>query len=111
MMEVVDRDDARASIIGGAHYFSRVLHKIPDRIGMPDRYWLASRRTTWASVISRTRASSRSRSERIPTAGTKFATASPLLGDEQWYRRVQRGYAPGKSRSATSTTSAATTRS
>ena len=41
MMEVGDRHDARSSILGGAHYYLRVRRKVPERIGAPDRSWLA----------------------------------------------------------------------
>jgi membrane-bound lytic murein transglycosylase F len=96
MMEVVDRDDARASIIGGAHYFSRVLHKIPDRIGMPDRYWLGVAAYNLgfghledARIITQSVGAN-------PDSWDQVRDRLPLLGDEQWYRRVQRGYAPGQ---------------
>jgi len=96
MMEVVDRDDARGSIIGGAHYFSRVLRKIPDRIGMPDRYWLGVAAYNLgfghledARILTQSVGAN-------PDKWDQVRDRLPLLNDEQWYRRVQRGYAPGQ---------------
>ena len=96
MMEVVDRDDARASIFGGAHYFGSVLRKIPDRIAAPDRYWLA--------VAAYNLGFGHLEDARIltqflgadPDKWDQVRERLPLLSDEQWHRRVPRGYAPGQ---------------
>ena len=96
MMEVADRDDARASIFGGAHYFDRVLRKIPERIGAPDRYWLALAAYNLgfghiedARILTQYLGANPDRWEQV-------RERLPLLSDEQWHRRVQRGYAPGE---------------
>ena len=111
MMEVDDRDDPHASIIGGAHYFARVLRKIPQRIGSRTVIGSPSRRTTWASAISRMHASSRSRSARIPTAGTRFASGCRCWATSNGTAACSAATPRGRPRSPTSTTSAATTRS
>src|SRR5690606_10002126 len=41
MVEVGDRSEARASVLGGARYFKALLAKFPARIPEPDRTWLA----------------------------------------------------------------------
>ncbi len=96
MMEVVDRDDARSSIVGGAHYFSRVLRKLPERIAEPDRYWLAVAAYNLgfghledARILTQSLGAN-------PDSWEEVRARLPLLGDEQWHRRVQRGYAPGQ---------------
>jgi membrane-bound lytic murein transglycosylase F len=96
MMEVADRHDARSSILGGAHYFSRVLRKLPERIAEPDRYWLAVAAYNLgfghledARILTQTLGAS-------PDSWEEVRERLPLLSDEQWHRRVQRGYAPGQ---------------
>jgi membrane-bound lytic murein transglycosylase F len=39
---VSDRLDARASILGGARYFSMLREQLPDEIAEPDRSWMAA---------------------------------------------------------------------
>ncbi len=96
MMEVDDRHDARSSILGGAHYFSRVLRKVPKRIVEPDRYWLAVAAYNLgfghledARILTQSLGAS-------PDSWEQVRERLPLLGDEQWHRRVKRGYAPGQ---------------
>jgi membrane-bound lytic murein transglycosylase F len=96
MMEVVDRHDARSSILGGAHYFSRVLRKIPERIAEPDRYWLAVAAYNLgfghledARILTQSLGAS-------PDSWEQVRGRLPLLSDEEFHRRVQRGYAPGQ---------------
>ena len=96
MMEVDDRHDPRSSILGGAHYFSRVLRKIPQRIAEPDRYWLAVAAYNLgfghledARILTQSLGAS-------PDSWEQVRERLPLLSDEQWHRRVQRGYAPGQ---------------
>jgi membrane-bound lytic murein transglycosylase F len=40
-LQIRDRLDARESILGGARYFALLREQIPQRIGEPDRTWLA----------------------------------------------------------------------
>jgi len=96
MMEVSDRLDARSSILGGAHYFSRVLRKVPGRIAEPDRSWLAVAAYNLgfghledARILTQSLGAS-------PDSWEQVRERLPLLNDEQWHRRVQRGYAPGQ---------------
>jgi membrane-bound lytic murein transglycosylase F len=96
MMEVADRHDARSSILGGAHYFSRVLRKVPERIAEPDRSWLAVAAYNLgfghledARILTQSLGAS-------PDSWEEVRARLPLLSDEQWHRRVERGYAPGQ---------------
>lgn len=96
MMEVGDRHDARASILGGAHYYLRVRHKIPERIGEPDRTWLAVAAYNLgfghledARIITQMQGAS-------PDSWSEVRARLPLLSDKEWFSRVQRGFAPGQ---------------
>jgi peptidoglycan lytic transglycosylase F len=95
MMEVEDRHDARASIIGGARYYQRVLRKVPERIADPDRSWLAVAAYNLgyghvedARILTQHQGAD-------PDDWEQVRERLPLLSDQQWHRRVQRGYAPG----------------
>jgi membrane-bound lytic murein transglycosylase F len=95
MMDVENRDDARTSIIGGARYFTRVVRKVPERIAEPDRTWLAVAAYNVgfghledARILTQTQGAS-------PDSWVEVRERLPLLSEEQWYKRVQRGYAPG----------------
>ena len=96
MMEVVDRHDARSSILGGAHYFLRVRGKVPERIREPDRSWLA--------VASYNLGFGHLEDARIltqfqgadPDQWEEVRERLPLLSDKAWFSRVQRGFAPGQ---------------
>jgi membrane-bound lytic murein transglycosylase F len=96
MMEVKDRLDARGSILGGAHYFLRVRRKVPERIGEPDRSWLAVAAYNLgfghledARIIAQTQGAD-------PDSWSEVRARLPLLSDKAWYSRVQRGFAPGQ---------------
>jgi membrane-bound lytic murein transglycosylase F len=94
-MQVANRDDPRASIIGGARYFSGAMRKVPARISEPDRTWLAVAAYTAgfghvedARILTQFQGAD-------PDDWEAVRERLPLLSDEQWYRRVERGYAPG----------------
>jgi len=96
MMEVADCNDARSSILGGAHYFLRVRRKVPERIGDPDRTWLAVAAYNLgfghvedARIITQMQGAS-------PDRWDEVRARLPLLRDKEWYSRVQRGFAPGE---------------
>ena len=96
MMEVADRADPVASIVGGARYYKRVLRKVPKRIAEPDRTWLAVAAYNLgyghvedARILTQSQGAS-------PDSWEQVRTRLPLLSDEKWHRRVQRGYAPGE---------------
>jgi membrane-bound lytic murein transglycosylase F len=95
MMGVEDRGDARESIIGGARYFVRVQRKVPLRIAEPDRLWLAIAAYNVgyghledARILTEMQGGN-------PDRWDEVRERLPLLREEQWYRRVPRGYARG----------------
>jgi membrane-bound lytic murein transglycosylase F len=96
MMEVLNRHDARSSILGGAHYFLRTRRKIPERIGEPDRSWLTVAAYNLgfghledARILTQMQGASPDRWEEV-------RARLPLLSDKEWFSRVQRGFAPGQ---------------
>jgi len=96
MMEVGDRNDARASILGGAHYYLRTRRKVPERIGEPDRSWLAVAAYNLgfghledARILTEHQGADPDRWEEV-------RERLPLLNDKEWFSRVQRGFAPGQ---------------
>lgn len=97
MMEVGNRHDARGSILGGSHYYLRVRRKVPERIGEPDRSWLAVAAYNLgfghledARILTQMQGADPDRWEEV-------RARLPLLSDKAWFSRVQRGFAPGQS--------------
>jgi membrane-bound lytic murein transglycosylase F len=95
MMDVEDRTDARESIVGGARYFRRVLHKIPTRILTQDRLSLAIAAYNIgfghledARILTQIQGGD-------PDQWEQVRERLPLLSDEKWHQRVPRGYARG----------------
>jgi membrane-bound lytic murein transglycosylase F len=96
MMEVANRQDARSSVLGGGHYYLRVRRKVPERIGEPDRTWLAVAAYNLgfghledARILTQMQGADPDRWEEV-------RERLPLLSDKAWFSRVQRGFAPGQ---------------
>jgi membrane-bound lytic murein transglycosylase F len=94
-VEVADRRDARASIIGGATYLARMRDLIPERIAEPDRLWMAMAAYNIgyghledARIITEMDGGN-------PDSWAEVREHLPLLNEELWYSRVRRGYARG----------------
>jgi membrane-bound lytic murein transglycosylase F len=95
MMDVADRSDPYASILGGARYFENVLRKIPERIPAEDRVWLAVAaynigfgHVEDARIITEMQGGN-------PDSWDDVRARLPLLSDEDWHSRVERGFARG----------------
>jgi membrane-bound lytic murein transglycosylase F len=95
MMGVEDRDEPRDSVMGGAHYFAKVIGKIPERIPETDRTWLAVAAYNLgfghvedSRIITQIRGGDADNWDDV-------SASLPLLADEKWHKRVQRGYARG----------------
>jgi membrane-bound lytic murein transglycosylase F len=96
MMEVSNRQDARGSILGGAHYYLRTRRKVPERIGEPDRSWLTVAAYNLgfghledARILTQHQGAD-------PDRWDEVRARLPLLSDKEWFSRVQRGFAPGQ---------------
>jgi membrane-bound lytic murein transglycosylase F len=95
MMDVADRNDPHASILGGARYFQNVLRKIPERIPADDRMWLALAaynigfgHVEDARIITEMQGGN-------PDSWDEVRIRLPLLSNEDWHSRVERGFARG----------------
>ncbi len=94
-MGVSDRTNPQQSIIGGAHYLTQVLAKIPERIPEPDRTWLALAgynigfgHLEDARILTQ-------RAGKNPDRWDDVKKFLPLLTKPQYYKSVKRGYARG----------------
>ena len=95
MVEIDDRADPYESILGGARYLARVLVKFPERIPYEDRilmaiaaYNIGFGHVEDARIITEMRGGD-------PDSWDEVRAHLPLLADEEWHTRVQRGYAQG----------------
>ena len=92
---VVDRLDAKSSAIGAARYLAD--SRPSCRRASPSRIERGSRspRSTSASLISRTRASSRSGRSSNPDLWSDVRKVLPLLAEPEYYIGAKYGYARG----------------
>ncbi|HVY66370.1 MAG TPA: membrane-bound lytic murein transglycosylase MltF [Gammaproteobacteria bacterium] len=95
-MEIADRHDARASILGGARYFLRTRAKVPERIPEPDRSWLtvASYNLGYGHVEDARILTQRQGAN--PDRWDQVRQRLPLLSEKEVYESLQRGFAPGQ---------------
>ncbi len=96
MLGVEDRTDPEQSIHGGAEYLVYVGKKIPQRIGEPDRTWLAVAAYNVgyghledARVITEIQGGD-------PDSWQDVRERLPLLSEPHWFERVPSGYARGQ---------------
>ena len=96
MLGIDDRTDPEQSIHGGAEYFVRVTKKIPERIGEPDRTWLAIAAYNVgyghledARIITEIQGGD-------PDSWREVRERLALLAEPAWFKRVARGYARGR---------------
>jgi membrane-bound lytic murein transglycosylase F len=92
---VKDRADQWQNILGGAKYLAQVVANIPNRIGEPDRTWLAlAAYNVGYGHLEDARVLAQMRGK-DPDSWNDVRAQLPLLADEKWYSRVKRGYARG----------------
>jgi membrane-bound lytic murein transglycosylase F len=92
---IVDRNNPRDSILGGARYLALIRKTIPKKIPEPDRTWLtlAAYNIGYghledARILAERRGLS-------PNSWPAVRETLPLLGQERWYKKAKRGYARG----------------
>jgi membrane-bound lytic murein transglycosylase F len=89
------RADQWQNILGGAKYLAQVVATIPNRIGEPDRTWLAlAAYNVGYGHLEDARVLAQMRGK-DPDSWNDVRAQLPLLADEKWYSRVKRGYARG----------------
>ena len=91
-----DRDDPEESIRGGARYIKMMKDRLPERIGEPDRTWLALAAYNVgyghledARVLTKKRGGN-------PDKWIDVKEALPLLAQKEWYKQTKYGYARGQ---------------
>jgi membrane-bound lytic murein transglycosylase F len=93
---VTDRNDPQQSILGGARYLRQIRDKLPERIGEPDRTWLALaaynvgfghlQDARFLALLDKQNAD-------------KWAVVKeylPRLTEKQWHSQTSYGYARGR---------------
>ena len=92
---VTRRTDPVQSIDGGARYLARLLKSIPERIGEPDRTWMAVASYNIgffhledARVITQKQGGN-------PDSWKDVKKSLPLLRQRKWYKQTKKGYARG----------------
>ncbi|MFW1677512.1 membrane-bound lytic murein transglycosylase MltF [Pontibacter sp. JAM-7] len=92
---VTDRTDPQQSIIGGAHYLTQVMDKIPERIQGEDRVWfaLAGYNVGFGHLEDARKLTSQG--GKNPDNWDDVKQFLPLLTQEKYYTKVRYGYARG----------------
>ena len=92
---VADRTDPPQSIRGGARYLDHLMAKIPERIGEPDRLWLALaaynvgfQHLEDARILTESQGGN-------PDRWADVKKRLPLLRKKKWYQQTDHGYARG----------------
>ncbi len=94
-VNVSDRTDPRSSILGGARYIALMKKTIPERIPEPDRTWLTlAAYNIGYGHLEDARVLAQS-AGRDPDDWDAVRDSLPLLAQERWFTRTQRGYARG----------------
>ena len=94
-LNINDRTDPHASILGGAEYLRRSIARVPERIEEPDRTWLGLAAYNIgfghledARVLTQ-------RNGGNPDRWTDVKKHLPLLAKQKWHQQTKHGYARG----------------
>jgi membrane-bound lytic murein transglycosylase F len=92
---VADRLDARTSALGAARYLRELEDKLPQRIGEPDRTWLAlAAFNIGVGHLEDARVLAQ-RQKLNPDRWSDVKKALPLLAEPDYYIKAKNGYARG----------------
>ncbi|HEX7026727.1 MAG TPA: membrane-bound lytic murein transglycosylase MltF [Gammaproteobacteria bacterium] len=95
-MKVMNRLDARESIIGGAAYLKLLHDKLPEDIYEPDRTWMAlAAYNVGAGHLEDARKITESQGG-DPHKWIDVRKHLPLLSKREWYKKTRFGYARGR---------------
>jgi len=92
---VIDRLDPHTAIMAGARYLRTLKDKIPDRIGEPDRTWLALAAFNIGLGHLEDARILAQKQQLNPDAWSDVKKALPLLADPEYYEQAKLGYARG----------------
>ncbi len=92
---VTDREDPTQSIEGGTRYIKKMLNKVPARIGMPDRLWmaLAAYNIGFGHLEDARKLAQGQGLD--PDNWEDVRDTLPLLSQEKWFSKTRHGYARG----------------
>lgn len=92
---IKSRIDAEQSIHGGSEYFQIMRERIPDRIGEPDRTWLAlaAYNIGWGHLEDARVITERQGGD--PDKWVDVKERLPLLKQKKYYKQTKYGYARG----------------
>ncbi|MDY0066404.1 MAG: membrane-bound lytic murein transglycosylase MltF [Steroidobacteraceae bacterium] len=94
-LNVENRLDPQAAILGGARYFVWIRNQIPQRILEPDRTWLTlAAYNVGVGHVEDARILTQMHGKN-PDSWNDVREHLPLLTQAKWYTRVKRGYARG----------------
>ena len=94
-MGIRDRGNPEQSIFAGARYLAQVREMIPERIAEPDRTWLTvAAYNVGFGHLEDARIITQALGKN-PDSWSEVRERLPLLAQERWYSRAQRGYARG----------------
>lgn len=92
---VDDRDDPEQSIKGGARYLQSMIDRLPERIGHPDRLWLALAAYNIGLGHLEDARVLTERQGGNPDRWVDVRERLPLLTQKRWFSQTRFGYARG----------------
>lgn len=92
---VGDRLDARASILGGAHYFLLLREQLPDEVPEPDRSWMAAAAYNLGMGHMNGARAIAIRMGKDNTSWWDMKTVLPLMSRAEYASRLKAGAARG----------------
>jgi membrane-bound lytic murein transglycosylase F len=94
-LDVVNRLDARQSIIGGAQYMAQLIERIPATVSGPDRLWMALAAYNVGPYHLEDARTITQRQKADPNKWLDVKDRLPLLSRAKWAKAVPYGYARG----------------
>jgi membrane-bound lytic murein transglycosylase F len=93
--DIVDREDPRQSVLGGARYLRHLMDRLPPEIQDPDRTWLALAAYNVGFGHLKDARILTLKNGRDPNKWVDVKEFLPLLSVPKWYKKTKHGYARG----------------
>lgn len=93
--DILDREDPRQSILGGARYLRHLMDRLPREIQDPDRTWLALAAYNVGFGHLKDARILTVKHGRDPNKWVDVKQFLPLLSVPKWYKTTKHGYARG----------------
>ncbi len=94
-LNIDNRLDPEQSIDGGARYLRRILDRLPNSIGEPDKTWLALAAYNVGYYHLKDARKITQQLGKDPDKWIDVKESLPLLSQKKWYKKTQYGYARG----------------